>query len=33
MNGVDGCQIVEDVLQHTAVPYARAGSRVARSPD
>ena len=33
MNGVDGCQIVEDVLQHTAVPYARAGGRVARSPD
>ena len=24
-NGVYGCQIVEDVLEHVAVPYARAG--------
>jgi MoxR-like ATPase len=31
MSGVDGCQIVEDVLQHLAVPYARADGRAARS--
>ena len=31
MNGVDGCRIVEDVVQHVAVPHARAGGRVAGS--
>ncbi len=31
MNGVDGCRIVEDVVQRVAVPYARAGGRVAGS--
>ena len=31
MSGVDGCQIVEDVVQQVAVPYARAGGRAARS--
>jgi len=29
MNGVDGCQIVEDVVAHVAVPYARADDWVA----
>jgi MoxR-like ATPase len=29
MNGVDGCQIVEDVVEHVAVPYARADDWVA----
>jgi len=31
MSGVDGCQIVEDVVQQVAVPYARAGGRATRS--
>ena len=30
MDGVDGCQIVEDVLEQVAVPGARPGGRVAR---
>ena len=30
MSGVDGCQIVGDVLEHVAVPYARADDWVAR---
>ncbi len=31
MSGVDGCQIVEDVVKHATVPYAKAGGRVAQS--
>ena len=33
MDGVDGCQIVEDVLEQIAVPGARPSRRVARSSD
>jgi MoxR-like ATPase len=31
MSGIDGCQIVEDVVQQVAVPYARAGGPATRS--